>query len=159
MSTCDVCFDWMGVKEVHTGECPIACSVLCLRCHEYGHRTSTCPERWAHWERPACLEELISADLRKQYGIRTSTPLIFDEKRDQGTEEEIAHRMTQEKVQILNIPDGYAALGTFMEQRKIVLKDWVPDSASVTKDKREERMKAVKAWAISKGYSLRIVPS
>jgi hypothetical protein len=43
-----------------------------------------------------------------------------------------------------------------MEQHKIVLKDWVPNSNQVTKDKHEERMQAVKAWALRHGYSLRI---
>ena len=160
MPTCDLCLDWMGTREVHEGECPIASSVLCLRCHEYGHRTSTCPEQWEHWERPACLEELIPADLRHQYGIRTSTPLVFDEKCGEGTADEIAARMLKERaVQVLRVPEAYTALGTFMEQHKIVLKDWVPNSNQVTKDKHEERMQAVKAWALRHGYSLRIVPT
>jgi uncharacterized protein YeaC (DUF1315 family) len=62
-------------------------------------------------------------------------------------------------VQVLRVPEAYAALGTFMEQHKIVLKDWVPNSNQVTKDKHEERMQAVKAWALKHGYSLRIVPA
>lgn len=159
MSTCDLCLDWMGTHETHEGECPIALSVLCLRCHEYGHRTSTCPDRWAHWERPTCLEDLIPADLRRQYGICTSTPLVFDEARGAGTDEEIAKRMLKEKVPLLLVPEAYKELGTFMEQHKIVLKDWVPNSHQVTKDTQQERMKAVKAWALKHGYSMRIVPT
>ena len=128
-----------------------------------------CPDEWPHWTRPATLEELIPADVRHQYGIRTATPLVFAEGRGRaGTySEECAARMTRECVQTMRIPNhldttvdakghtGYDRLGAFMKDHDIDI-SWNPNHTKVSKEDGREREIAVKRWCLAKGYAVRI---
>ncbi len=90
------------------------------------------------WERPTSLEELIPADIRLRYGINTHTPVKFQ-----------APRSVDELPDInkLVIPEtsNYKELGEFLESHNIKVD-------KVTKDSREDRINAAKAWGVAHGY-------
>jgi hypothetical protein len=132
-----------GLSIVHGDNgCPLSKSILCRRCHNKGHMTMHCSDRWSHWERPTTLEELIPVDVRMRYGIQTHTRLEFDKPRGaDGTEKEL-HSCAE-----IIIPEDYSDLKEFVERHKI----------SVEKKTKESRMaciKAIQEWGVSHGYRI-----
>jgi len=126
-----------------------------------------CKDVWPHWTRPSTLEELIPADVRHRFGIRTATPLRFSEARSAGTAEERAARMLREGLPVMRVPNyldtkpdekgqtGYNRLGAFMKDHDIDI-SWNPDYTTVCKEDGKEREIAVKRWCLAKGYALQI---
>ena len=168
--SCTICLRWVGLTVYHVDEaCPTAPSVFCQQCHSYGHSASLCPDEWPHWTRPTTLEELIPADVRHRYGIRTATPLAFTAKeaRGAGTTDERLARMEREGVHSMQIPNyldttpdekaqtGYDRLGVFMKEHDIDI-SWNPAHTKVSKEDGKEREVAVKRWCLAKGYAVRI---
>lgn len=166
--SCSICLQWVGIVTTHISEpCPTKDSVLCQQCYSYGHPASQCPDDWPHWTRPSTLEELIPADVRHRYGIRTATRLVFPETRKAGSIEEQLARRTNEQVHTMRVPNyrdtstddkgqtGYNRLGAFMKDHEIDI-SWNPEHTTVSKEDGKEREIAVKQWCLAKGYAVRI---
>ena len=143
MTQCVLCLKYTGVPVVHSSTgCPLGHSVLCRRCHNRGHLSSMCTEKWPQWERPTSLEELIPADIKLKYGITTNTPLSFTYPRGiEGSEVELSD------VNEMVIPENYNELKEFIEKQKIKVE-------KVTKESKAQCLKAVKAWGVSHGYRI-----
>ena len=141
--SCSICKKYNGVTISHgDAGCPLATSIKCRRCNHRGHLTSTCGEQWPQWERPTSLEELIPADIRLRYDIRTSTPIDYTKGRADDMSE----------INTVVIPDpyvkgGYEELKAFIEKRKIKVE-------KVTKESKEKCLEAVTNWGVSNGYRI-----
>ena len=100
MSDCLICKAFTGNAVQHQ-ECPNK-NVLCRRCHQRGHMTHMCAEKWSHWERPTSMEELIPYHIKQRYRITSSTNLTFQMPRSNDTVKEL-HTANE-----IVIPDEYA---------------------------------------------------
>lgn len=142
--SCEICKKVKGKPISHAdGVCPTAPSLLCRRCHHRGHLTSMCKGDLPHWERPTTLEELIPADIRQRLNIRTHTHLEFTAPRGSvNTYDELG------AINEIIIPDNYSALKEFMDTHKIKVLE------KVTKEKMENRIKAVIEWAAARGLRI-----
>ena len=132
-----------GISKVHDDDgCPLSKSILCRRCHCYGHLTSNCSERWTHWERPTTLEELIPIDVRQRYNIQTHTRMHFEQPRGaDGTHTELHYGAE------VIIPENYMELKDFVERHNIKVE-------KVTKESRTNCIKAINEWGIAHGYRI-----
>lgn len=138
---CKLCEIYRGKLVVHDNDgCKLGKNVLCRRCHQRGHLTSSCIEKHPHYERPTTLEELIPADVRLKYGIITHTPVKFTTPRNVTELADINEIVIPET-------SNYKELGEFIEKYKIKVD-------KVTKDSREDRISAIKAWGVANGYRI-----
>jgi len=109
--------------------------MLCKRCYQRGHSTDVCTEGASAWERPTCLEDLIPYDVRQRWGLHTTTPIAFYKR----SESEIA------EINTYVIPEEYSDLKEFIRAHKI-------EVAKVTKESKNECIKAIRTWATMRGY-------
>lgn len=145
---CPICKKYLGKLLIHPGECPQATSVLCRRCHHRGHMTNQCSEsRWPQYERPTTLEELIPAYMRARYGITSHTKIEFPTKRSlPDTEHELG------EVNTIEVPSDYTQMKEFIDKHGIKVE-------KVTKESFPKCREAVKAWGISHGYRIILMPT
>jgi hypothetical protein len=137
--SCSTCKKWTGRTLVHE-ICPLAASMLCKRCLQRGHLTEACTEGRTEWERPSYIEELIPYDVRQRWGLTSMTPITFPLPRGAaGTEKEIA------SINTIVIPEEYTDLKEFIKEHKIKVE-------KVTKESKSDCIKAIKAWASTRGY-------
>lgn len=138
---CKLCLKYKGKKISHGNEgCALGASTLCRRCHHRGHLSVDCTAPQPQHERPTSLEELIPIDIRLRYDIHTHTPIDFIQSRSVSDLPDINK---------IIIPDtfNYKELGEFLEKHKIHVD-------KITKDSREDRIKAAKAWGVANGYRI-----
>jgi hypothetical protein len=143
MSTehCFLCERYRGKKVVHdTKGCAVRAGVKCRRCNHRGHIDAECTAAKSPYAIPSTLEELIPTDKRLLYKIITHTPFHVATPTD---------AMIPDVNKII-VPDyaDYKALGEFMREHGISVAD------KVTKDKKEDRIAAIKKWGISQGKRL-----
>lgn len=134
MAPCETCKIYTGLTVVHT-VCPLASSMTCHCCFQRGHMSAQCTDGII--EHPACLEDCIPIDVRNRWGIHTVTPLVIQAGHD--PEKKIAD------INTIVIPDDYTDLKEFIREHKIRVE-------KVTKESAANCIKAIKAWAISRGY-------
>lgn len=141
-ANCFLCEHYRGKKDVvHDAKgCPLRAGVKCRRCNHRGHIDAECTAPRSPYVLPSTLEELIPADKRLRYGIKTHTPFVVETPTD---------AMIADVNKII-IPDysDYKALGEFMRKHGIVV------DTKITKDKKEDRIAAIKNWGITRGFRL-----
>lgn len=78
MSHCELCWNTLGLHREHTEDevCSVREALWCSQCGCKGHTVSACTEM-THVVRPQFLEELIPADVRARWNIRTQTPIVW----------------------------------------------------------------------------------
>ncbi len=127
------------VADHDSKTCPFSSSCYCRRCQSYGHLVSQCKEKWDHWERPSCVEELIPYHVRMKYGIKTTTPIEYEA--DRGETEETFQELPYEVV----VPGDDKKMRKFMEDNKIK-----------RVHKGSENLQTIREWAIERGLRIRI---
>jgi len=90
----------MGQRQDHGSDpCPVAASLWCSQCCCYGHLPSACDEV-THVTRPRTLEDIIrqlgGEEILERWGIKTSTPIIYETPTLEVKEREIADINTVE---------------------------------------------------------------
>lgn len=142
MSSCFLCERYRGKKGVvHDAKgCALRSGVKCSRCNHRGHIDAECSAARSPYVIPSTLEELIPADARLRFKITTHTPFVVET----PTEAMISD------VNKIIVPDysDYKALGVFMKKYGISVDE------KVTKDKKEERIAAIRKWGIANGKRL-----
>ena len=135
MSACSTCKAYNDVLRIHTSidDCEFK-HVLCRRCHQRGHMTHMCTEKWSHWERPTSMEELIPFHIRQRYSITSSTSLTFEHPRGPDTLHEL-HPINE-----IIIPEDYKNIVKLAEKYNIIPK-------KTTKASSESYIQALKEWA------------
>ena len=141
---CASCKVLTGREITHANnECDQANSFLCKRCHTRGHLTRHCKAQWSNWERPTCLEELISPDIRMRYGIDSQTPIKYKIKRgDPGTETELGDSNE------ITISSDYTELLKFAKKHNINVDE------SDTKPSAKHLIVAITKWGVARGYRI-----
>ncbi len=137
---CQTCLSFTGISAEHSRDCcPVIPTLRCRRCHSRGHTAADCGESWNHWERPLTLEELIPADVRRQWNITSHTEIGFTQPRGaEGTE-------TERKVEI-EVSRQDKAMRAFMRENDIA-----------TTHDSESNLQRVRDWAMRKGFRLRLL--
>jgi len=76
--SCKTCKTTLGLTRTHTdGVCMIRDAFWCSQCSCHGHRSVEC-DKVKHVWRPRYLEELIPADVRERWGIKTETQIVWE---------------------------------------------------------------------------------
>ncbi len=129
-----------GLYSQHdTTACPVRATFRCRRCHVRGHLAADCGESWAHWERPASLEELIAPDVRARWGILGSTETCFETPRgSEGTDRE-------RKIEIA------------VSSNDKKMRDFMKENDIATTHKTEDNLQRIREWVGVRGLRLRIL--
>jgi len=152
MTDCLVCKAFTGNTVQHQ-ECPNK-NVLCRRCHQRGHMTHMCTEKWSHWERPTSMEELIPYHIKQRYRINSCTNLTFQMPRSNDTVKEL-HPVNE-----IVIPDEYNGKKDNITWHKEIVEiaeryNIIPKKpAKGYKPSSESYIQAIHEWAEEKGYRI-----
>ena len=153
MTTSASCKSALGLTRSHPEgtSCPVLASLWCSTCSCYGHTTASCSVV-THVTRPRTLEELIPADVRARWGIKTQTVIVWptpSEMTLEDKEREIGEGS------IIEIRHGGAlaikldaALRAFMKAQRPKIE---------TVHKMEGNLLKVRMWAITQGKKIRIL--
>ena len=150
-TSCHHCKTSLGLTRVHAAgiACPVAASLWCSGCSCYGHTTSSC-DVITHVTRPETLEELIPADVRARWGIKTRTLIHYPAATEITLED--AEREIGEGC-VIEIRHGSsanldAALRTFMKAQRPKIE---------TVHKKEGNLIKLRLWAVAQGKKIRLV--
>lgn len=157
MSSCSSCLSLTGQIVFHSDGCPVRSSLLCRRCHVYGHLATECEQLWPHWERPTSLEELIPSDIRQRWGVSSSTPLFFPHSRSETRSAELSGERVAYELPILNVPREDSEMRKFMADNSIRR----PQAMASQKGKisQAENIARIREWAIERGFRVQFVES
>jgi hypothetical protein len=142
---CTTCRDMLGIVREHgIAVCPTRQSLWCSQCSCYGHLADTCDVARHVW-RPATLEELIPADVRERWGIRTRTPIIYERTLSlEDAEREIAESNTLE----IRYREG---------KQDNRIREVMRGLKIPTVHKMDGNILKLRTWAISQGKKVRLV--
>lgn len=145
---CLICKKYTGLSTSHDDDgCPLAESVLCLRCHGRGHLTSTCTYGvLPQWETPLHLEDLIPVETRARFGITTQTAITLTAKRGS---KKARHERRSDLHEVV-LKDDYTELRDFAKRYNITVD-------KKTKPDGDEILAAIKTWTVSRGMRLCIM--
>jgi len=138
---CTTCHS-LGLKRFHE-VCPVRQSYWCTQCSCYGHLAATC-DTVTHVERPRCLEDLIPADIRARWGIRTQTAIVWPAVTLEIAEREIAETNTIEVVYREGRQDNRI--------REVMRSLKIP-----TVHKMEGNIQKLRTWAVANGKKVRLI--
>jgi hypothetical protein len=154
-TSCYHCKKSLGLTRVHApgAPCPVVASLWCSGCSCYGHTTASC-DAVSHVTRPETLEELIPADVRARWGIKTRTLIHYPAASEitlEDAEREIGEGSVIE-IRHGALPEGPvkldAALRTFMKAQRPKIE---------TVHKMEGNLIKLRLWAVAQGKKIRLV--
>jgi len=147
---CITCKTSLGLTRSHgEDDCPVTASLWCSNCSCYGHTATGC-EVITHVTRPATLEELIPADVRARWGIKTRTLIHYPPAAELTLDD--AEREIGEGC-VIDIHYGPAitldsALRTYMKAQR--------PKIDTLHDKKGNLLK-LRLWAVAQGKKIRLV--
>ena len=153
MTSCASCKSALGVIRSH-GEgapCPVQASLWCSTCSCYGHNAASC-SIIVTVTRPRTLEELIPADVRARWGIKTQTLILWPSPSEMTLEDKEREIGEGSVIEIrYGGPSGVkldAALRVYMKAQRPKLE---------TVHKMEGNLLKVRMAAVAVGKKIRII--
>lgn len=144
INPCPTCRSTLGLARDHGKElCHVRASFWCSQCSCYGHRPSECTEV-IHTIRPRTLEELIPADVREQWGIKTETLIVYEKPTIDVADREI------DEFNIIEVRYYDGKMDSRI--REVMRAHKVP-----TVHKMDENLLKLRKWAHSQGKKVRLI--
>jgi len=143
---CKTCLSWLGRTVVHA-ECPVRASAWCSQCGCNGHRPSECTEH-IPWTRPSTLEELIPADVKKRWNLKTATRIQWSEPELEDAEREIAD------INVIEIRYHVEGKSNRLDAR---LREFMKLNKVQTTHKMDDNIMTLREWAVYQGKKIRLI--
>ena len=148
---CITCKTSLGLSRFHkeSESCPVQASLWCANCSCYGHTALSC-EHFTHVTRPTTLEELIPADVRARWGIKTRTLIVWPTPSEMSLEDAEREIGEGSVIEIRHSPTLKldAALRTFMKAQRPKIE---------TVHKMDGNLLKLRMWAVTQGKKIRLI--